>query len=447
VQDTDVLDTWFSSALWPFSVFGWPEQTADLKFFYPTTALVTGYEILYLWVARMQMMGLRFLNEVPFSHVYIHGIVRDRHGKKMSKSLGNVIDPLTMMDKYGTDAMRFALAAQSKAGKDIPFSDDMLVGARNFANKLWNTARFVLMYLPPQASGVGLSASAQTPEAQSPTLELCDRWILQEYRAMVREVRAHLDDYDPASAADAIYGFVWDRFCDWYLELAKIRLMGTDEAAKDVPRAILVEVLDGVLKLLHPFMPYITEECWQAMKPYTGEKTPFALHAHLPLAAEAKPGADAGAMQVVMDVTRAIRTIRSQFNVSPALQLDAVVSGADAPALKILNEHGAYVRHLARLKDIRSESNGRKPPHSATAVVAGLKLFIPLEGIIDLEKEKARLKKETDGVHDEMGKLDVKLGREDFRSRAPKAEVDRTLARKAELEAKLKEIETHLADL
>ena len=457
VPDPDVLDTWFSSALWPFSVFGWPEATPDLKFFYPTTALVTGYEILYLWVARMQMMGLRFLGEVPFSHVYIHGIVRDRHGKKMSKSLGNVIDPLTMMEKYGTDAMRFSLAAQSKAGKDIPFSDDMIVGARNFTNKLWNTTRFVLMNLPEdpkrfQVSGAGegnLYKGTSSPDTRNPTppLELADRWILGEYRAMVRDARASLDAYDPASAADTLYGFVWDRFCDWYLELAKIRLMGADEAAKDVPRAILVEILDGVLKLLHPFMPFITEECWQAMKPYTGEKTPFALHAHLPLPAEPHAGEDQRAMEVVMEVTRAIRAIRSQFDVPPSLQLDAVVSADDAPALKVLSEHGAYIRHLARLKDIRSQSDGQKPPHSATAVVAGLKLFIPLEGIIDLDKEKARLKKETDLVREEMGKLDVKLGREDFRTRAPKAEVDRTLARKAELEAKLKEIETHLSDL
>ena len=441
VQDPDVLDTWFSSALWPFSVFGWPEETKDLKFYYPTTVLVTGYEILYLWVARMQMMGLRFMKDIPFPHVYIHGIVRDKHGKKMSKSMGNVIDPLTMMDKYGTDAMRFALASQSKAGKDIPFSDDMLVGARNFANKLWNTTRFVLMNLP-EPSKVGTN-----PDQRTSNLELADRWILDEYRNAIRDARAHLDDYDPASAAEVLYGFLWDRFCDWYLELAKIRLTGTDEAAKDVPRAILVEILDGMLKLLHPYMPYITEECWQALKPYTGETAAYVLHAHLPLADKKHADGDTEAMRVVMDVTRAIRTIRSQFNVPPGLQIEAVVSSKEEAALKTLAQHGPYVRHLARLKEIREQSNGSKPKHAATAVVAGLQIFIPLEGIIDLEKERARLRKEIEAVHEEMGKLDAKLNREDFRTRAPKPEVDRTLARKAELEEKLRQLDALLAEL
>ena len=267
IQDPDVLDTWFSSALWPLSVFGWPDETADLKALYPTQTLVTGYEILYLWVARMQMMGLELRGEVPFHHALIHGIVRDKHGKKMSKSLGNVIDPLVMMDKYGTDAFRFSIIEQAHPGKDIPFSEESMVGPRNFSNKIWNTGRFVLMNLPPSIEPANWALS----NLDRKDLELPDRWILAEYQRTLGETRALMDAYELAAAADSLYGFLWDKFCDWYVELAKIRLAGEEGKGKEIVRTILVQVLTGTVKMLHPIMPFIPEELYLSLKPYVGE--------------------------------------------------------------------------------------------------------------------------------------------------------------------------------
>ncbi len=271
VQDPDVLDTWFSSGLWPFSVFGWPKKTPELDFFYPTSVLVTGYEIIYLWVARMLMMGLEFMGEVPFKDVYIHGIVRDKHGKKMSKSIGNVVDPLDLISKYGTDAVRFSLLAQAFPGKDIPFGEESITGARNFCNKIYNASRFVMMNLPETPRELKLPAKLT---------RLSDRWIMDRYAAAIQSARADIENYDLASATVGLYHFLWGSYCDWYVELAKPRLQ--NEGEKEEVLAVLVYVLYGTLKALHPFMPYITEELTTALRPYTDSKAEYLLNERYP---------------------------------------------------------------------------------------------------------------------------------------------------------------------
>jgi len=427
VQDPDVLDTWFSSALWPLSVFGWPERTKDLEFFYPTSTLVTGYEILYLWVARMQMMGLWFEGKVPFDDCVIHGIVRDKSGKKMSKSLGNVVDPLVMMDKYGTDAFRFSLAAQAYPGRDIPYSEDSLRGPRNFANKLWNSTRFVLMNLPEKAPSGGY----RLEEVDRAKLDLSDRWLLAGFQAMARRVEERMGRFEFAAAADDVYAFLWDDFCDWYVELAKPRLAGPDA---DLVRAVLVQTLTGTLKLLHPFMPFITEELYQALKAYAGESAAHLLESGAPRPAPEWDDAQAcERMRGVMDVVRALRAVRSQLNVPPALQIQAFYSAGGTAAEGLLLDHGTYVLHLARLADLQPAAG--RPAHSATAAAGSLTFFVPLEGIIDFDKEKKRLAKELDRLSKDLRQCEDRLSDKAFMDRAPASEISKLQRRRQEASA------------
>ncbi len=419
-QDEDVLDTWFSSGLWPMSVFGWPDKTPDLAYYYPTSVLVTGYEILYLWVARMQMMGLEAMGEVPFSDAVIHGIVRDKKGKKMSKSLGNVVDPLVLMDKFGTDALRFSLMAQAHPGRDIPFSEDSTVGARNFSNKLWNSTRFVLMNLPEAAPAGGYSLEALDPAS----LELADQWILAEYRAALAETRARMEAWNPAAAADVLYGFLWDKFCDWYVELAKVRLQGPDGPAKETARAILVGVLSGTLKMLHPFMPYITEELFAALRPYSGETADFILRAGAPgLGAGFSDEDSRKKMAFLMEATAAIRSVRSQLNVPPGQKIKVYYSNGPEAACGLLARHAGYVNAMARLETLEASPDGSRPPQSATAVAGGLTFYIPLAGVIDFEAERKRLEKELAKTEEDLVKVARKAENKDFLARAPEAEV------------------------
>ena len=418
-QDPDVLDTWFSSALWPMSVFGWPEKTKDLEFYYPTSVLVTGYEILYLWVARMQMMGLEFLGTVPFKDAIIHGTVRDKSGKKMSKSLGNVIDPLEMMDKFGTDALRFSLMLQAHPGRDILFAEDSLTGSRNFANKLWNSTRFVLMNLPerPPSGGYCLSQLSHC------CLELADRWILAEYQAAMAKAAEKMTAYEIAAAADIFYSFLWDKFCDWYVELAKIRLQGMDGEEKEAARAILVSILSGALRMLHPFMPFITEELYSALKPYSGETADFLLLAGAPKTDFNWSNPDAlRDMGLLMQAVMEIRSLRSQLNLNPGLKIKVVASGAAEQTRALIDKHQNYLKNLARIEELGFASDGRRPPQSATAVAAGMSFFVPLEGLIDFAKERARLEKELAKAEAELKKIAQKAQNRDFLARAPEAE-------------------------
>ncbi len=442
LQDPDVLDTWFSSALWPFSVFGWPEKTKDLEYFYPTSALVTGYEILYLWVARMQMMGLELMGGVPFSTGIIHGIVRDKAGKKMSKSLGNVVDPLVMMDKYGTDAFRFSLLSQAHPGRDIPFAEDSITGPRNFANKLWNSTRFVLMNLPaaPPAGGYRLESLSHC------CLELADRWVLAQYQGMLARVRENMDAHEFAAAADTLYGFLWDSFCDWYVELAKIRLTGIDGEEKEAARAILVEVLVGTLKMLHPFMPFITEELYASLKAFAGQSHDFLIQSGGPvLERDWQDGENVSRMEAVMEAVVALRTLRSQLNVPPGLKIQAHFEGPKDRGGLVL-EHAPYLKYLARLESL-SEAEGAKPARSATALAAGLTFYVPLEGLIDFDKERARLEKEAREIDAQLARCKNQLSNEAFVSRAPQAEVETIRRRQADFEQKQSRLREILSSL
>jgi len=407
VQDPDVLDTWFSSALWPLSVFGWPDKNAMMRagfdYYYPTSTLVTGYEILYLWVARMQMMGLFFEQKVPFADALIHGIVRDKSGKKMSKSLGNVVDPLEMMEKYGTDALRFALLAQAHPGKDIAFDEQSVVGARNFVNKLWNSARLVLMNLPELAPKGGYKAEGLARER----LELADRWILSRYQATLAAAAARLDASEPAAAAELLYAFLWDDYCAWYIELAKARLQAGGGDEKEAARAILVAVLVGTLKALHPLAPFVTEELYLALKPYSGETADFIVETGY--AKRESAWADAAAeaeMARIRSAVDALRSLRGQLNVPVEMKIKAVCAGPFAETL--LGKHRAYLSTLARLETLEPYA-GARPPHSATAVADGATFYVPLAGVVDFAKERERLTKDLAKAEGDIEKLAAKL--------------------------------------
>ncbi|MBI5594460.1 MAG: valine--tRNA ligase [Elusimicrobia bacterium] len=442
LQDPDVLDTWFSSALWPLSVFGWPskEGNKDFSFYYPTDVLVTGYEILYLWVARMQMMGLHFEGRVPFADALIHGIVRDKAGKKMSKSLGNVVDPLLMMNKHGTDAFRFALVSQAHPGRDIPFAEDSITGPRNFANKLWNSTRYVLDYAlknePAPAGGYPLCALDRS------ALSMADRWILARFEAVGAEAAARVAEYNLAAAADALYGFLWDEFCDWYVELSKASL--ADPARATAAKTVLVQVLTGTLKLLHPFMPFITEELYQALKAYAGETAEHAFQAGAPRP-EGWADADAVAeMEFIMSAVGSVRATRSQLNVPPASKLKAFYKG-DGTTAKRLTANSDMVLHLARLESL--EHAQARPPSCATAVAGDLTIFIPLEGLIDFAKEKVRLAKDLEKLVKELAKSEAMLGNRSFIERAPEAEVEKVRAQRDQSKAQAEHLKDTLAAL
>lgn len=436
VQDPDVLDTWFSSALWPFSVFGWPEKTKELGYYYPTSVLVTGYEIIYLWVARMVMMGVEFLGREPFRDVYVHGIVRDKHGKKMSKSLGNVIDPLVLMDKYGTDAVRFSLVYQAVPGRDIQFGEESITGARNFCNKIYNASRFVLMNLPETASELRLPGDVT---------ELSDRWILDRYTRAVKTAKTAFEEYDLSAAANALYAFLWDEYCDWYVELAKPRLQSPE---KEKVLAILVHVLYGTLKALHPLMPYVTEELGQALKPYTGERKEFLLNETLPAADEKLLDDKAvGEMETVMGAIVALRTLRSQFAVSPAQTVPAVISSGGNSSLEAINRNSGYISRLAKIEPLKAGTGLLKPPHSVTSVFRDLTLYMPLEGIVDFDKERVRLKKEYEKLAAESRQWETKLADPAFTKFAPEAEVEKIRRRREDAGGRLRQVETALKDL
>ena len=437
VQDPDVLDTWFSSALWPFSVFGWPEKTPELGFFYPTSVLVTGYEITYLWVARMVMMGIEFMGEVPFKDVYIHGIVRDKHGKKMSKSLGNVIDPLDLIAKYGTDAIRFSLLAQAFPGKDIPFGEESITGARNFCNKIYNAARFVMMNLPEQPRELKLPAKFT---------HLSDRWIMDRYMTAIRDARAGISDYDLASSTVDLYHFLWGAYCDWYVELAKQRLLNPEE--KEEVLAILVHVLYGTLKALHPFMPYITEELTTALRPYTDSKAKYLLEERYPEVNKAWFDETAASeMEIIMGATTALRTMRSHFNIPPGIKIRTIASAKHAETLAPLKRNPEYVTQLAKIEGFETGIDLSKPALSATAVFKDLSFYVPLEGLIDFKCERERLVKELEKLGKEVEICSGRLSNPVFTQKAPPAEVKSIELRLAEAKHKSDQVSAAIADL
>ena len=404
-QDEDVLDTWFSSGLWPFSTLGWPDDTPELRRYYPTSVLVTGFDILFFWVARMAMLGLRFMGEVPFHDVYIHALVRDAEGQKMSKSKGNVIDPLVVMDKYGTDAFRFTLIALAAQGRDIRLAEERIEGYRNFANKLWNAARLVLANL----DGYGAARARRTRRQEA------DAWIESRLSATIVAVRGHLRRYRFNDAASAIYQFVWHEFCDWYLEIAKLSLYRPENPAQRLrTQHTLVTVLETTLRLLHPFMPFITEELWQRL-PHTGASimvAPFPTRAAMRHAPEAER-----AMSAVMDVITAVRAIRGEMRISPAQALTVILRPAP-DAVSLLKGHASLVESLARGR-VTIDPTATRPRNSALAVVGETELYVELEGIVDLAAERHRLEKEIRKVAESAEFLRAKLARPEFVERAP----------------------------
>ncbi|WP_258360959.1 valine--tRNA ligase [Moorella sulfitireducens (nom. illeg.)] len=434
-QDPDVLDTWFSSALWPFSTLGWPEDTPELQTFYPTSVLVTGRDIIFFWVARMLFMGLAFMGDVPFREVLIHGLVLDAQGRKMSKSLGNGIDPMEVIEKYGADCLRFMLVTGNTPGNDLRFHPERLEGTRNFTNKIWNAARFVLLNLEDYKS----------VPVEPGELALPDRWILSRLNRLIGEVTEGLEAYEIGEVARRLYDFFWGEFCDWYIELIKPRLYGKDQKARQVAQGVVVEVLGKSLQLLHPFMPFITEEIWQHLP---GKRESIMISPW----PRVLPGRDdreaEEAMELIMAVIRAVRNLRSEMNVPPGRTAEVIlVAGADKDR-QILQRASLYLEVLAAASPVQVKAALSQPPtRAATAVTGGIQVFLPLAGLIDLEKEQARLEKELKNTRDELEKVEKKLAREDFRTKAPAAIVAKEEDKAVELKNKIAALSQRLAFL
>ena len=388
-QDEDVLDTWFSSALWPFSTLGWPEETEDLKYFYPTDVLVTGYDIIFFWVVRMVFSALETTGEVPFKYVYVHGLVRDAQGRKMSKSLGNGIDPLEIIDQYGADALRFMLTTGITPGNDMRFKTDKLESARNFANKLWNASRFVIMNL--QDEDGSFREMADLTDLNSAALQDEDKWMISRVNDAVKYITETMEKFDLALAGQRAYDLIWNEFCDWYIEIVKGRLYGNDEQDKMVARAVLVKVLKDMLRLLHPFMPYITEEIWAYLpKEEASADNPdnFLIKESWPIYSEelAFPE-ETEKLEMAMAVIKSIRNIRAEADAAPSRKLTAVILCADGKE-PVVRAGERYITKIANITDITfAESKADVPEEVMSAVVAGAEIFIPLDDIMDYEAE------------------------------------------------------------
>ena len=401
-QENDVLDTWFSSALWPFSTLGWPDNTPELNYYYPTSTLVTGYDIIFFWVARMIFSGCEHMKKPPFRHVFIHGIVRDSQGRKMSKSLGNGIDPLEVIDKYGADALRFTLATGNAPGNDMRFYWERVESSRNFANKIWNAARFVLMNLEVEDCSL----------PKNPEIE--DKWIISRYNSVVKSVTENLDNFELGVALGNLYDFIWDEFCDWYIELVKPRLYGDNNDSKKDAQHTLCYVLSGVLKLLHPFMPFITEEIFCALP--TGEET--IMTSQWPLYTESLSfPEEEKKMAVICDAIKSVRNIRTEMNVPPSRRASMIIVTED----KALFESGiAFYEKLAGAKDVVVTDNEDSVPEgSVSVIVEGAKIFMPMDELIDTEKERTRLEKEKERLQAEIDRVEKKLSNEGFVAKAP----------------------------
>jgi valyl-tRNA synthetase len=473
-QDEDVLDTWFSAALWPFSTLGWPEQRPELARFYPTAVLVTGFDIIFFWVARMIMMGLRFMADVPFRQVYIHGLIRDAEGQKMSKSKGNVLDPLDLVDgiglealvakrtsglmqpqlaaaveratrtqfpdgiaAYGTDALRFTFASLATLSRDLRFEVGRIQGNRNFCNKLWNAARFVLM-----------SVDGHDPRAGDESPSLADRWIRSRAAATVAATRAAFADYRFDLASQALYEFTWNEFCAWYLELSKAVLQGegADAAGQRAARRTLLEVLELLLRALHPLMPFITEEIWQRVAPLAGRTGPTIMLEPYPVAApEAREPAVEAEMRWVMDFILAVRQIRGEMDIAPARRFDVLLANASADDLTRLGRSRHWLERLANLGTVRPLGAGEAEPEAAVALLGELRILVPMAGLIDVAAEVARLGKRIARLRQELAKTEGKLSNANFVANAPPAVVEQERARRADFDRERAQLEVQLA--
>jgi valyl-tRNA synthetase len=427
-RETDVLDTWFSSALWPFSTMGWPEQTETLKKFYPTSCLVTGFDILFFWVARMMMMGIKFMDEVPFSEVYIHALVRDSQGQKMSKSKGNVIDPLTIVDEYGADAFRFTLCAFAAMGRDIKLSTERIGGYRNFVNKLWNASRFTLMNLE------GFDPAAQKLEELE--LAAADQWILERYALTTVEVNKALAGYKFNDAAGILYSFTWHEFCDWYVELCKGDLYGDDAVARQRTQMVLYTVLEGLLRMLHPILPFVTEEIWQVLPGERPCKT--IMQAEYPTAGLVETEKTAVAeMELVMDVIRAIRNVRGELEVPPGKKIAVLLDCKSVADVAAMERGRSYISALARVEDLSAGVAIERPKQASTQVAGTVEVLIPLSGLIDVDEELVRLDKEIAKAQKDVDFFAKKLSNEKFVANAPPQVLEKDRAKQSAAEEKV----------
>ena len=438
-QDEDVLDTWFSSGLWPFSTLGWPEKTPALKKYYPTSVLVTAFDIIFFWVARMIMMGLKFMGDVPFRDVYIHALIRDEQGAKMSKSKGNVIDPLIMMDQYGTDSLRFTLAMLAAQGRDIILSEKRIEGYRTFCNKIWNATRFIMMNL-----GDGF----RERQLDAGELETFDRWILHRLNEAIRATDAALAEYKFNDAAHAIYSFWWHEFCDWYIELTKQRLYDRNAGAgksSDTARQVLFYVLKKSTQLLHPFMPFITEELWDKIK---GEGDGLIMVSRWPEArAEFDFAAESAETALFQEVVYRIRNVRGEMNVPPDKRAPVVFKTASESVASIIRREEVHIKALARVESITIDAAYAPATTDASAVMTDLEIFIPLKNLIDFDKERARIDKEIERMRGDLGRVEQKLNNESFIGKAPADVIEREKAKRNEMAEILSKLEAGRAKL
>ncbi len=420
-QDPDVLDTWFSSALWPFSTMGWPNETEDLKTFYPTSVLVTAFDILFFWVARMIMMGQHFMGEIPFKQVYIHALVRDAQGRKMSKSLGNGIDPLDMISKYGADALRFTLASLAAMGRDIRLSEERIEGNRNFVNKVWNASRFALM---------NLEGNKPEPVDLSTITSLHHVWILHRLEEMKTESETAMNAYRFNDLAQCLYKFVWNEFCDWYLELVKGDFKGTAEQKKEAS-FVLYTVLSEILILLHPIMPFVTSEIWQALP--GNEDGNLAEVLRPALRPQCLKEKEAAAMLYLQEVIVAVRAMKSELGIAPSMKLKALIKPLTEEQAELLEHGRAWLMFLARLEDFEISKTAAAPKASASNIIQGSEITVLLEGVLDFKAELARLEKELVKLEKELTGIEARLSNENFVAHAPEAVVAKDKEKAADL--------------
>ena len=438
-QDADVLDTWFSSGLWPFSTLGWPDNTKELKKYYPTTVLVTAFDIIFFWVARMIMMGLKFMGDVPFKDVYIHALIRDEHGQKMSKSKGNVIDPIVLMDNYGTDAFRFTLTVLAAQGRDIVMSEKRIEGYRSFCNKIWNATRFILM---------NLGEDFKMKDIKISSLEPFDKWILSRMNFAVSEVEKGFREYKFNDAAQAMYTFVWHEFCDWYIELVKNRMYSKEESSAEsaeTAKQVLFHIIRNALKLLHPVMPFITEEIWSRIK---NADEPMIMVSSWP---EINPAFDfkteAAETEIFKEIIYKIRNIRGEMNIPPDKKAKAVFKTASTSIVSIIKREDANIKTLARVEEIIIDANFVPDKNDACAVISDLEIYLPLKGLIDTEKEKVRLSKEIEKVEADLLRVNSKLNNETFIGKAPAEIIEKEKSKKSEMEEIILKLKDSLGKL
>ncbi|OPA80335.1 valine--tRNA ligase [Paenibacillus selenitireducens] len=434
-QDEDVLDTWFSSALWPFSTLGWPDQTEDLKRYYPVDVLVTGYDIIYFWVARMIFTALEFTDEIPFKDVLMHGLVRDSEGRKMSKSLGNGVDPLEVIEQYGTDAMRYMISTSSTPGQDLRFRWERVEQARNFANKIWNASRFALMNLE--------GFTADQIDITGP-LSTADRWILHRLNETARDITRLLDAYEFGETGRVLYNFIWDDLCDWYIEFAKLSLYGENAEAKRTTQSVLSYVLDRTQRMIHPFMPYISEEIWQHL-PHEGETITLAAWPTYDASLEAPEAVKE--MNLLMDIIRAVRNVRAEVNVPMSKKVELLVKSADAQSDAIIRNNEDYIKRFCNTSHLEVSLDLTAPDKAMTAIVTGAELYLPLAGLIDIAQEVERLEKEVKHLRSEVERVDKKLSNEGFVAKAPAKVIEEEREKQKDYSEKLEKVLARISEL